>query len=260
MVVDIKGCTDESETIVDVIQAPVVNLGQDTTVCEGDEIILSTGDASLTTLWSTGDTGESITVAEAGTFTVMVEDNGCTDADDITISTSDAPVFDLGEDLSICDQVGGVLSIDLSDVDILWSTGETTNTIQVNQEGVIEASVINSFGCELSDDVNVSFRDCQRFTLYRPNSFTLSAINEGNNRFFTTPSTGATINTFEMSIFNRWGNLVYSTNDITAGWDGLTNGSSANPGVYVYSITVNYTDDFDPSRTDVFQGEVTLFE
>ena len=260
VVVDIKGCTDESETIVDVIQAPVVNLGQDTTVCEGDEIILSTGDASLTTLWSTGDTGESITVAEAGTFTVMVEDNGCTDADDITISTSVAPVFDLGEDLSICDQVGGVLSIDLSDVDILWSTGETTNSIQVNQEGVIEASVINSFGCESSDDVNVSFRDCQRFTLYRPNSFTLSAINEGNNRFFTTPSTGATINTFEMSIFNRWGNLVYSTNDITAGWDGLTNGSSANPGVYVYSITVNYTDDFDPSRTDVFQGEVTLFE
>ena len=63
-----------------------------------------------------------------------------------------------------------------------------------------------------------------------------------------------------MSIFNRWGNRVYTTNDITAGWDGLLNGRSANPGVYVYSITVNYSDDFDPSRTDVFQGEFTLFE
>ena len=260
VVVDIKGCTDSSETLVDVIQAPEVNLGQDTTICQGDELTLTTGDPSLTTIWSTGDTGESIVVGEAGTFTVMVEDNGCTDEDAVTISVSEAPVFDLGEDFSICDQVGGTLSIDLTDVDILWTTGETSNTIDVTQEGLIGASVINSFGCESTDDVTVSFRVCQRFSLYRPNSFTPSAINEANNSFYTTPSEGAVINSFEMSIFNRWGNRVYTTNDITAGWDGLLNGRSANPGVYVYSITVNYSDDFDPSRTDVFQGEFTLFE
>lgn len=261
VVVDIKGCTDDSETIVDVIQAPDVDLGMDTTICQGDEITLSTGDPFLTTLWSTGETSESITVGEAQTFTVQVEDNGCTDEDDITISLSDAPQFDLGDDQSICDQIGTMLSINLTGVDILWSTGETSNTIDVREAGLVEASVMNSFGCTSEDEVNISIRECQRFTLYRPNAFTVSAINEENNRFYTTPSDGAIINSFEMNIFNRWGNRVYSTNDITAGWDGSFNGGrSANPGVYVYSISVNYTDDFDPNRTDVIQGEVTLFE
>jgi len=261
VVVDIKGCTDDSETIVDVLQAPEVNLGMDTTICLGDEITLSTGDASLTTLWSTGETGESITVGEAMTFTVMVENNGCTDEDDITVSLSEAPQFDLGDDLSICDQIGAVLSVDLTDVDILWSTGETTNSIEVSQEGLIEASVMNSFGCSFTDEIDIMFRECQRFALYRPNAFTISAINEENNRFFTSPSDGAIINSFEMNIFNRWGNLVYSTTDIAAGWDGtFRSGATANPGVYVYSISVNYTDDFEPNRTDVFHGEVTLFE
>jgi len=154
-----------------------------------------------------------------------------------------------------------MLSINLTGVDILWSTGETSNTIDVREAGLVEASVMNSFGCTSEDEVNISIRECQRFTLYRPNAFTVSAINEENNRFYTTPSDGAIINSFEMNIFNRWGNRVYSTNDITAGWDGSFNGGrSANPGVYVYSISVNYTDDFDPNRTDVIQGEVTLFE
>ena len=259
--VDIKGCTDMSQTSVTTIPTPIVDLGMDTTICEGDMIVLSTNSSQTSNiLWSTGDNTTDITVTDAMIYSVRVEENGCSSEDEITLTVEQAPQLDLGEDIAICDQVGATLTIDLPDVDVLWSTGESGPSINVNSAGTIDATVINSFGCEATDEVEIIFRECQRFGLYQPNIFMPGGQDEANQTFFVTPTTSATINSFEMSIFNRWGNLVFTTTDITEGWDGLIRGSNekALTGVYVYSITINYTDDFDPSRTDIIKGDVTL--
>ncbi len=67
----------------------------------------------------------------------------------------------------------------------------------------------------------------------------------------------ADIRTFR--IFDRWGEVVYETNDIspnemTAGWDGTFRGEPMQPGVYLWFIELEYTD----GLTETFKGQTTL--
>lgn len=66
--------------------------------------------------------------------------------------------------------------------------------------------------------------------IYFPNAFTPDG--DGWNETFG--PNGHYIDRFEMQVFNRWGELLYSTSDISAPWDGTYGGSPAPTGVYVY--------------------------
>jgi gliding motility-associated-like protein len=69
-------------------------------------------------------------------------------------------------------------------------------------------------------------------TFYIPTAFTPNE--DGLNETFRPQ--GYEIDNFTMSIFNRWGELVYSTDDITKGWDGTYNNELCVPGVYTWRI------------------------
>ena len=262
VVIDINGCTDDSEIEVSTIQAPEVILGMDTVVCDGDAIMLTTGNPQWTTEWSTGETTSTITVSGGELISVMVEDNGCTDTDDIMIELGELPELNLGDDIEICDLVGASLSVDAQGADILWSTGETVPTINVTEPGEISVMATSSEGCIAEDAIEVISRECSRFGLYVPNVFSRSA-QEGNQRFVVTPSTSARIDFYEMNVYDRWGNLVFTSNDLEITWDGTISGfetNGFNPGVYMYAIKVTYSDDFDTNRTDFFRGDITLLD
>lgn len=90
------------------------------------------------------------------------------------------------------------------------------------------------------------------FTLYIPNAFTPD--DNGTNDTFAPK--GDKISEFSMMIFDRWGELIFQSNDIHTGWDGKAkNGSRISEnGVYVYKITVR---DFEQRYHD-YTGHVTL--
>jgi gliding motility-associated-like protein len=90
------------------------------------------------------------------------------------------------------------------------------------------------------------------FLFYIPNAFTPDG--DGINDFFT--GKGIYIEEFEMSIFDRWGNLIYRSDDITKPWDGKANKGTeiAQSDVYVYSIKVT---DFKMGKHN-YSGIVTL--
>ena len=69
--------------------------------------------------------------------------------------------------------------------------------------------------------------------LYVPNAFTPNG--DGTNDTFGAKGDG--IIEFNIQIFNRWGELVFESNDITKQWDGIYKGEKAETGVYAYSIT-----------------------
>ncbi len=58
----------------------------------------------------------------------------------------------------------------------------------------------------------------------------------------------------DMSIYNRWGVLVYETNDINKGWDGTLNGVPQDIGVYNYLIITSHTD----GDNKIYKGTITL--
>jgi hypothetical protein len=133
---------------------PVVDLGADMAICFGDMYTLDAGmfDAYM---WSTGETTQMIDVMTAGTYTVEVTDaNGCMGMDDFVLTVNPLPVVDLGPDQEIYD--GDVVTLDAGVfTSYLWSTGETTQTIDVSAEGTYYVDVTDANGCMGYDEVMV---------------------------------------------------------------------------------------------------------
>ena len=106
--------------------------------------------------------------------------------------------------------------------------------------------ITTAFGCKDNKTIVVAVYN----KLYMPNSFTPN--NDGHNDVFRIPP-NVPVELKEFSIFGRWGNKVFSTKDITKGWDGKTNGVFQSTGTYVYIIRGK------DNNGDVFiKGTVTL--
>ena len=157
-IVDANGCAVADASVynatVTINAMPVVDLGADAAICEGD---VHTLDAGLfdTYLWSNGETTQMIDVAVAGTYTVEVTDvNGCMGMDEFVLTVNPLPVVDLGADVYIYS--GDVATLDAGMFTAyLWSTGETTQTIDVTDEGTYTVEVTDANGCTNSDAVMV---------------------------------------------------------------------------------------------------------
>ena len=122
----------------------------------------------------------------------------------------------------------------------LWQFGDnnkTTSTLKdpfilYNSDKVYNVwlKVINNDGCEDSIQKNVTIKEKEN--LFVPNVFTPQG--DGINDYFSTISYG--IEKINMKIFNRWGGLIFETNNISQGWDGTYNGNACSIGVYFYII------------------------
>lgn len=92
----------------------------------------------------------------------------------------------------------------------------------------------NKYGCTVVDSVTVYVEAEGKVTFMVPNAFTPN--NDGRNDCFGVKSWGgATIE--EFSVFNRWGQRVFSSKNATACWNGRFNGELQPSGAYVYVIT-----------------------
>jgi len=90
-------------------------------------------------------------------------------------------------------------------------------------------NVITRDGCSASKEITIKILG----DAIMPNAFTPNG--DGHNDLFKIPA-NSNINLREFSIYNRWGNKVFSTNNIGNGWDGNINGKKQDSGVYVYVI------------------------
>jgi gliding motility-associated-like protein len=91
----------------------------------------------------------------------------------------------------------------------------------------------NSIGCYSQDSIKVFFNKIGSSDIYLPTAFTPNG--DGKNDLFRLISTGAnTVKVF--SVFNRWGELVFTTNNISQGWDGTFKGVLQEPGAYYWYV------------------------
>ncbi len=221
------------------------NLPSDTLICAGDSVNLSAGMGSqFDYLWNTGSTDSMITIDREGVYSVIVS-NGCTQIFD-TITVLVIPKLENQlEDISFCQGQRSPLSYRAVYASYLWSTGDTSSTIYPNQTGLYSVEVTNA--CEIIyDEAYVEIIDCDcNITL--PNVFTPN--NDGENDFFKAVEIGTEC-IISLSVFNRWGRLVFESTDNDFMWDG---GDVAD-GVYYW--IVNYTDPLGVSHTE--NGTVTI--
>jgi gliding motility-associated-like protein len=88
-------------------------------------------------------------------------------------------------------------------------------------------------GC--TDTIRKSISVDEEIIFYIPNAFTPDG-NEYNNTFKPFFSVGVDPSEFSMLIYNRWGQVIFESNDIKEGWDGTFNGELVQDGLYTYSI------------------------
>ncbi len=149
-------CVDTDSVTITFLPMPVVNLGNDTTLCLNQPITLDAGNVGSTYLWSNGATTQTISPTSSGVYWVIANLNGCLDQDSITVTFIPIPTVYLGSDTTLC--VGMNITLDAGNVGLnyLWSTGTNTETINVTTSGNYWVKVTQNV-CFNYDTINVTF-------------------------------------------------------------------------------------------------------
>ena len=137
--------------------SPIVDLGNDTTICPADSVYLNSGTSSYNYLWSTGDTLAGIEVAPVSStmYSIEVENNGCVSTDTVMITIIDTSYVSLIDDTIICDGNSVILYATGTNASYSWSTDQYSDSIIVSQMGMYSVSATNVCGITSSDSVFV---------------------------------------------------------------------------------------------------------
>ncbi len=132
--------------------SPIVDLGNDTTICFGDSIALE-APSGFNYLWSTGSTDISIWANDADTYWLEASNTYCSDIDTIIISLSN-PEFYFSEDTVLTELPYTIESMS-GFAEYLWSTSETSESITVNEFGWYSVILTDEFGCSVTDSIHI---------------------------------------------------------------------------------------------------------
>lgn len=130
-----------------------------------------------------------------------------------------------------------------------WNTGQQGPLITILTPGTYVLNVANACGID-SDSTVIVAKDCF-CDVYIPNCFTPDE-NENNQTFKV--EYDCEIESFELFIYNRWGEIIFENYNIDFSWDGTYGGVMSPDGVYTY--VVNYKPKSGEAKT--LTGHVTL--
>ncbi|HEY4800645.1 MAG TPA: gliding motility-associated C-terminal domain-containing protein, partial [Bacteroidia bacterium] len=240
-------CGFGADTVnISVINLPTVNLGHDISTCVAVTLTLVATNASQYS-WSTGETTISITANPPGIYWVQVSNQCGSAKDTVAVDQGTDPVFTLGKDTAMCNPY---LTFNLSGVGTgyAWQDNSTQPTYTISSTGEYWVTVTNAEGCVSSDTINVSSAECP-CNVDVPNAF--SPNDDGINDIFWVRGY---CDKFLLRIYDRWGELVFETSDVTVGWDGTFKGEKMNSGIFNYYL-ISYPVNADKR---VKKGNVSL--
>jgi gliding motility-associated-like protein len=208
--------------------------------------------------WSDWSENSNLEITKPGSYWVQARIDGVLLQDEVLV-IAEKEFEPLPKDTVVCDRGPSVrLSINAK-AEYKWSTGETTNSILLNRGGIYSVTVTTP-QCALKFSTSVKARNCF-CDFYAPNIF--SPNDDGQNDVFK-PNIDCKviyISDYKFSVFNRFGNLVFTTTDINSGWDGTYNGQKCSQDVFAWYVEYNTLIDKDlPYRKVVESGDVTLMK
>ena len=147
---------------------------------------------------------------------IVTNSYDCSSTDDINVGLYSNPVVSIGSDTSLNDIDNFLLDAGSGFSSYNWSTGENSQDVLVNEFGVYWVQVADANGCIGSDTIAVT--QIQN-NLFLPNMFTPNG--DGSNDALLLYGNGFSEEIL-FQIYNRWGEVVYSTSSFTelktVGW------------------------------------------
>ncbi|MBK6944603.1 MAG: gliding motility-associated C-terminal domain-containing protein [Flavobacteriales bacterium] len=234
-----NGCVRTFNAEVVLVPMPNIELGNDTILCDGELIVLDAKNLGSTYQWNTGETTRTLEVRTSGTYSVTVNNGYCVQSDSIDIGFNPSPVNIAAHQFITClDEKPGYVIIDAGNAgaQFNWSTGEATQVIHADTYGTYLIEVTNRYDCSMRDSIEVA-EYCPS-TLYMPNTFTPNG--DGLNDIFI--PVGKNISSVHLMIFDRWGGILFESNDPNVGWDGTYQGQLVKNDIYAWKLEYRFID------------------
>jgi predicted RNase H-like HicB family nuclease len=160
-VTDINGCKAISDTVkvtlVDSLR-PIVLVSNNGILCPNGSLNLTTEYNYTTYLWSTGETTKTITITQAGKYSVHVKDDGgcegTSEIIDIIQGTEPKPI--ISGSTILCPGRTSILLVQNDFQSYKWNTGETTKSISITNPGTYSVTVTDTNGCEGTSSTTIT--------------------------------------------------------------------------------------------------------
>ncbi|MEJ7766781.1 MAG: PKD domain-containing protein [Chitinophagaceae bacterium] len=240
-------CNATDDLIIYTVPYPVANAGQDVVICYEDTVQLNGTMMGASFNWSPTNTLTNANSLSPLAFPLLTtpyilsvrDDRGCPKPklDTILVNVRPKIVADAGSDTSIVS--GQPLQLFARGAEFFqWTppTGLTRTDIQspvalLNNDVTYFVKVFNQEGCFNYDTMQVKVFKTKP-DIFVPNAFT--PAKGVNNRFRPIPVGISSIDLFR--VYNRWGQLLFSSNDAGKGWDGTFTGKQQDAGAYVWMV------------------------
>lgn len=233
-VITTGGCSSTASITV-AVQANQLQrmLPLNTLLCDAQTLFVDVQQPLATNyLWNDGSTSAQRTLSNAGTYTLLTSDAVCKRKDSFVITRNFTPTVNLGNDTILCYNEPVLLNAAHPLAEIyLWSTNSTNSSVTVNTAGTYSVAVGNKCGV-VTDDIIIDYKDCAD-VIFVPNAFT---PNDDRLNDVLFAKAFFRIEEFNFKIFNRWGQIIFTSTLLSNGWNGKIKGQQAPPGLYSWMI------------------------
>jgi gliding motility-associated-like protein len=268
-----NGCADTVVQVIEVNPNPAVDFGTPQQGCLPVDAQFSGISSATIVSWSwdlgngTTSTNQNtnLTYNNVGSYDVsltVTDNNGCANtlSQNNYINVYPNPVANFNSTPDDVDEYDPTIYFtDLSQNNITiwnWNFGDGNTSTTQNSSNTYDGAgvylvslyVENTYGCSSQIEKEVAIKPV--FSFYVPNAFTPDS--DGDNDTFK--GKGVNIDEYNMMIFDRWGEMLYETENLEEGWDGVYQGKLVPNNVYVYKIKLKDT----LGENHDYVGSVTL--
>lgn len=249
-VTDANGCQADTSIVI-TENLPVVSTIQFINpLCAGDangtvDLSVAGGTAPYTYTWSNGQTSEDLGGLPGGVYNILIQDaNGCLGYNTVTLANPPAlnsnissPVQVNGHNISFFGGSDGSINLDVSGgtpaYQYQWSNGSTNEDQNGLGAGTYTVTITDANGCTILDTIVLD----QPFDLAMPTGY--SPNSDGFNDAFVIHGIEAYPEN-RLEVYNRWGNLVYASDNYMNMWRGTSDtGDTLPDGTYFVVLNIN---------------------
>lgn len=243
-----NGCYGEATTQVVVVPDFEIQANA-AEICPGQEAVLEAQGADSYT-WSPStylNTANGPTVIASPpttqTYTIVGEVNGCFESIETVVTVFETSsihawatpsvVYNSNPEVTFGTNTTGSISWLLEDQELSNQANFTHLFSEIPNSYTVILETVSEDGCLVEIPVQITI--LEDFIYYVPNAFTPDG-NEFNNVFLPIIPFGIDLTTYELEIYDRWGELLFVSHDSEVGWDGTYAGKYCKEGVYTWKL------------------------
>ncbi|MBT3301148.1 MAG: gliding motility-associated C-terminal domain-containing protein [Bacteroidetes bacterium] len=228
-----NACSNSDSIRIIDFNIPQQFLGRDTIICEGDQLQLDLSNLGANYLWQDGSTTTNYTISKQGFYWLTIVNECGVYTDSIYVKVFPLSKVNLGNDTILCFDDTLLLNVYNANSTYLWQDNSTESSFSISEKGLYWVKLTNSCG-QAGDTLRVEMNYCDCI-YFIANAF--SPNKDSINDYFS-PMIQCEINDYVLKIFNRWGEMIFETNNAYEAWHGTFNNQPAPLGTYYYVMKI----------------------